>query len=126
MLRTLTPGPSPKGRGEFIGDLLQHIFGVIEDDFVLETEDLQALRFQVGIPLLVVGLCLGGVVNLAVAFHDDAGFVAVEVADVIAELVLPTELRIAELPVPQQLPKHFLRRRLLLPQLPRPLHQSRK
>ena len=41
MLHTLTPDPSPKGRGEFIGDLLQHIFGIVKDRFVLETDDLQ-------------------------------------------------------------------------------------
>jgi hypothetical protein len=48
---------------------------------------------------------------------------AVEVADVVAELMIASKLRIIELPVPQQLPKELLGFRIFFSKLTRSLLQ---
>lgn len=100
-IRTLTPGPSPRGIGEFFGDLHQHNLGFMKNCCVLETNHLQLLRAQIRIPLVVVVLRFIGIVDLAIAFHDEPYFVAVEVADIIAELVLPPKLYSRDLTISQ-------------------------
>jgi hypothetical protein len=95
-------------------DLAEHGVGVVEDALIFQAEDREPLRFQVGIAFGVVLFALGGVVGLAVAFDDEFGVVAVEVAEVIAGLVLATELRVAELAVAQEFPEKILGRSLIL------------
>ena len=48
---------------------------------------------------------------------------AVEITDVISELMLPSELRTSALTIPQQFPKNLLRRGLYFPQLARSFQQ---
>ena len=100
---TLTPGPSPSGRGgkDVLPDGFQHRFRSFEDLIILETQDSEALGFEVGVSFDVELFPFGGLMHVSVALHDELCFVAVEVADVIAELMLAAELRIGELPVTQ-------------------------
>ena len=65
-------------------------------------------------------------VGRTVAFDDELGVMAVEVAEVIAELMLATELGIAELAVTQEFPKQILGGCLLLPHLTREFEQARE
>ena len=124
--QTLTPGPSPRGRGEMRRDFLQHGIRRLEHSGVLEPKNGQPLRPQVNITLPIKLTPLGSVVGVAVTFHDELRFVAVEVADVVAELMIASKLHVLELPVPQQLPKERLRFGVLLSKLPCPLFQTRE
>ena len=98
-------------------------FDIFKDDAVLETERGDALGFQVGITPSILLHASSGVVRFAIEFDCELDFVAVEIEEVIAELVLATEFQIAALPVAEQFPQQFLGGRLLLPQLTCPFLQ---
>jgi hypothetical protein len=65
-------------------------------------------------------------VGAAVALDDKSGVVTIEVADVVANLMLPVELCIAELSVAKEFPEELFGRCLLLAKLPCSLDQTRK
>ncbi len=80
-------------------DYLQYRLGILKDLIVPETQDVEALGFEVSVSLGVELPSFGGLMHVPVALYDQFCFVAVEIADVIAKLVLAAELRVAELPV---------------------------
>ena len=101
------------------GDGEEDLLDIFNDDAVLETERGHALGFQVGVTRCILLLSSGGVVRFAIEFDRELQFVAVEIEEVIAELVLPTEFQFAALPVTEEFPQQFLSGCLLLPQFPR-------
>ncbi len=107
-------------------NLFQNLLCFIEDDAVIKAKNGNALGFQISITLLVVCDGLGSLVNCSIALHSQLCLGAVEVADILPKLMLPPKLRVIQLPIPQQLPEHILRRRLLAPHLPRPRLQPRE
>lgn len=64
--------------------------------------------------------------HITIQFEHELMFRAEEVRDVVPQLMLPTKLQIFKFPISQQLPSNLLRRSLILPKLPYPLHQARK
>lgn len=62
--------------------------------------------------------------RLAVNFHDEAMLVTIEVDDVIADLMLPSEFQTGELPVAQHHPEHFFRGSLAFAQFSGAFHES--
>jgi hypothetical protein len=52
-----------------------------------------------------MSLALRAVMDFAIAFNDQLGLVAVEVADVVPELMVSSELRVSKLTISEQLPK---------------------
>ena len=99
-------------------------FGRFDGDTVFKSQRGHALGFQVGITRSVLLLPGSGVVWFAIQFHGELCFVAVEIEQVIAELVLPTDFQFAALPVTEQFPQQFLSRCLFLPQFPRTFLQA--
>ncbi len=57
--------------------------------------------------------------RLAIEFDREFLFVAVEIQNVVAKLVLAAELEFTTLPVTEQFPEQFFGRRLFLPQFTR-------
>ena len=106
------------------GDLAEDGVGVVEDTLVFEAEDRETLGFEEGVAFGVVLFAFGGVVRLAIAFDDELGVVTVEVAEVIAKLVLAAELGVAELAVAQEFPEQVFGGRLFLPHLTREFEQA--
>ncbi len=64
--------------------------------------------------------------DFSIAFDDQLGLVAVKVADVVAKLMVSSELRVSKLTIPQQLPKERFCFRLLGSEFPCLLLQSSK
>ena len=104
-------------------DCFEDDFGSFDSDTVLKTERGHALGFQVGVALGVLLLAGSGRVRFAVKFYGKLQLMAVEIEDVIAELVLATEFQVAALPVTQQFPEQFFGGSLFLSQFTRPFFQ---
>ena len=98
---TLTPGPSPRGRREFIGDLGQHIGCIVEDLLVFETDNRVTEGTEVGIPFFVCLYPVRLIVDRTIQFHNESAFRTKEIYDVVADLVLTTEFQIRQLPIPK-------------------------
>ena len=64
--------------------------------------------------------------DFPITLDDQLGFVAVEVADVVAKLVISAELGIVELAIPDQLPKEPFGFGVLGSEFPRTLLQTGK
>jgi hypothetical protein len=96
---------------------------LFEYESVPESDHLQAKRLQVGVSLVVLLLHCHEVVNTAVGFHYELGLLAIEISEVVANLMLSTELQSKKTPTAQQLPQNFLRRGIRLPQFTRPFDQ---
>ena len=64
--------------------------------------------------------------NPAIALDNELCFSTIEVSDVSPELMLTPELRIVQLAIPQQLPKHIFCRCLRLPHFSHSLFKPRK
>jgi hypothetical protein len=91
----LTPGPSPRGRGEVTSNSGEHALSIVQDVVVPETKHPKAfcphvrIAAAIGFPLIRI------TVSRAVTFYYKPRFMAVEVADVGSELVLPPKLGFA-------------------------------
>ncbi len=68
---------------------------------VLEADYLQSLRLQIRVAFFVMGFRFCRIVDFPITLHYQSCLVAVEVANVIPELMLPPELRARELTIPQ-------------------------
>src|SRR5437588_11121962 len=66
------------------------------------------------------------IVRRSIALNDQLCFMTIEVCDVIAILMLSSELEAQQLSIPEQLPKQCFGRRLFLSQFPRTFHQARE
>jgi hypothetical protein len=110
---TLTPDPSPRGRGELGRYRAKDLRGLREDVVVREAENRDAFRLEIRVPLLVYGLTFFGFVNGAVALDRELRRGTVEVEHVRPELMLPSKLRTAELTVSKQCPQERFGPRLL-------------
>jgi hypothetical protein len=92
---TLIPGPSPTGRREGGGDCLKNGLSLVQDRLIRKTKHRQAEGAEVGVAFVVVLLPLLCGVGRSIAFNHQLGDIAVEIADVLAELVFPTEFEAA-------------------------------
>ena len=80
-------------------DGFEDVIGVIQYDFVLETEHGDGLGFQIGVAAPVAGDGVGSLVDGSVALYSQVGLGAEEVADIRPHLMLSAELRAAQLPI---------------------------
>lgn len=76
---------------QVLGDLAQNILRVIQNLIVAESQHAETLANHVCIANLVVLPLLVRVVSRAITFDYQTGFAAVEVGDIISELMLAPE-----------------------------------
>jgi hypothetical protein len=90
---TLTPGPSPRGRGETEGgrNLTQELFGLFQDQLIGEAQHLEAKRAKHRVTDCIFRRHFRRFVNPPVQFDVEAVFRAEEVRDVIVDLVLASK-----------------------------------
>lgn len=74
-----------------LGDLLQHARGIIQNSFVANSQDTQALSNHVYITLLIMLPLLISFVHRAAALNRQAGFATIEIHHIVTELMLPSE-----------------------------------
>ena len=117
---TLTPGPSPSGRGGRVsrgadgwygGDAVKYHPGIIEQLLVPEPKDDEPLGLHPSVARAV--LLLPPCVRLAIELQHQSLLVAVEIHDVGADLMLTPELQAHEAPVSDEFPEQLFRRRPL-------------
>ncbi len=94
---TLTPGPSPRGRGEQCGYLLQSRSNIVNEGLIENAKNLNSLRFKVGISLGIFFCAL--FMNRSIKFHRKFRLMAVEIEDIVTKLMLPTKFEPRKLTV---------------------------
>ena len=104
-------------------DLRQRLPWIPQHHLIRQPQHPEPQARQLRISLAVPLLGFRRIVHLAIDLQHKLLLVAVEVHDVVPDLMLPPELQAQELPIPQQLPHQLLGRRLKASQLPRVFDQ---
>jgi hypothetical protein len=72
--------------------------------------DAQLMGYQESVTVPVIVPLLGVIMDSSIQFNHKTKFGTVEIQDIAAELVLPSELQPQEFSTPQLLPQHILSR----------------
>jgi hypothetical protein len=81
------------------GNFIKNGSGIVHDEIIAKAKDGQSLASKIGIALGIVldaGTCF---VRTAVTLDNKLGLMAVEIAEIVAELVLSAEFCIANLTI---------------------------